>query len=148
MPAYAPRLAEAGTHPPAPRPRHGSGRSRTSHLPDHARNLKESRTDATREYPRTRSTVRSRPVPLDDEHRIAVRIEAVPFLDRDPVGPHHVLVPAERGDEHEERRAREVEVREESVDGPEPVRRADEEIGPPRSRPHGPVLARDRLQRA
>src|SRR5690606_3805298 len=54
----------------------------------------------------------------------------------------------ERGDEHEQRGARQVEVGDESIDGPVAVAGTDEEAGPAAARRDDAILTGDALQRA
>ena len=62
-----------------------------------------------------------------DEHRVAERVEAVALLDREPVEPARLLDARERHHEREQRRARQVEVRQQRVDAAELEARRDEE---------------------
>src|SRR4249920_1188084 len=50
-----------------------------------------------------------------DQHRIAERVEAVPLLDRELVEPKRLLGACEGHHEREQRRAGEVEVRQQGV---------------------------------
>src|SRR3990167_3932951 len=60
---------------------------------------------------------------LNNERGVAVGVEAVARADRVSVRLHDQLPPRERADQHEERRARQVEV------GQEDVHRAEAEAG-------------------
>ena len=60
---------------------------------------------------------------LDDEHAVAEAVEAVALADGLGVGVEDALAPGEGGDHHEERRLREVEVREHRVHGEKVVGR-------------------------
>src|SRR5207248_10986629 len=64
-----------------------------------------------------------------DQRRIAVAEEAVPVPDRLPVRGEDPVGPRESAHQHEERRSRQVEIREETVHGAEPVAGSDEEVG-------------------
>src|SRR6266508_670989 len=75
---------------------------------------------------------RRRSLPPGEEHGIAVAEEAVLPLHRLPVRGEHTPRAAEGADEHEQRRAGEVKVRDERVHRAERVGRADEEARPPR----------------
>src|SRR5262245_37371290 len=60
---------------------------------------------------------------------VAEGVEAVTGRNRVGVGSLHGLEAAEGGDEHEEGRARQVEVGEQEVDGAESIARGDEDVG-------------------
>src|SRR3990170_2662277 len=64
---------------------------------------------------------------LEDEHRIPVAVEPIPFAHRLRVGRKHRLAPPEGTHEREERGTRQVEVGEESVDGPEAMAGDDDQ---------------------
>src|SRR5712672_625646 len=66
---------------------------------------------------------------LYDQHRVAVAEETVALAHRLPVGGEDSIETRERGHQHEERRAGQVEVGEEPVHGAKAVARRDEEIG-------------------
>src|SRR5436190_16952525 len=53
----------------------------------------------------------------DDGHRVTVRIEAIALGDRLPVRAHREIVSGDGRDEHDQRRARKMEVRDDRVDG-------------------------------
>ena len=78
------------------------------------------------------------------EHGIAEGVEAVPLLDREPVEPARLLDPREGHHEGEQRRARQVEVRQERVDAAELEARRDEQLGAAGERP----AAGERLEHA
>ena len=59
-----------------------------------------------------------------DQHRIAEGVEAVALVDREPVELARLLDAGERHHEREQRRARQVEVRQQRVDAPELEARA------------------------
>ena len=82
------------------------------------------------------------------EHGVAVAVEAVAGGDGVGVGREHPLAAGEGRDQQEQRRARQVEVREERVDRAELVARHDGQIGPAGPGGDGAVRARGRLQRA
>src|SRR5688572_22301237 len=63
-----------------------------------------------------------------DEHRVAVGQEAVARGDGVAVGREDALAPGERGDEHEQGRARGMEVREEGIHEAEGPRLVDEDL--------------------
>src|SRR5688572_9141643 len=63
----------------------------------------------------------------EDEHRIAERVEAVALLDRAPVETARLLDAHERHHECQQRRAGQVEVRQQGVDAAEFEGRRDEE---------------------
>src|SRR5262245_49255258 len=65
--------------------------------------------------------------PSQQEHRVAEGVEAVPLGDRDPIELARLLHSGERHDEREQRRAREVEVRQQRIDPTELEARRDEE---------------------
>ena len=52
---------------------------------------------------------------LEDQHRIAVATKAVAAGDSLAVGIEHTLAADERGDEHQQRRTRQVEVRDQAA---------------------------------
>src|SRR5512140_4002147 len=66
-----------------------------------------------------------------DQHRVAVAEEAVPPRHRLPVRLEDPIAPPQGAREDQQGGAREVEVGEEGVDGPERVARPDEELGAP-----------------
>src|SRR4051794_9878975 len=92
---------------------------------------------------RTRA-IRSRSVRSQDQHRIAEGVEAVLLFDRDLVQAPHLLDTRERHYECEQRRARQVEVRQQRVDAPELEAGRDEELGAAGER----GVPTERLQRA
>ena len=65
----------------------------------------------------------------DNQHRVAVAVEAVLFLNRLPVGLGNKFRAAECLHQHEQRRAREMKVRHQRVDRPKLKRRANKQIG-------------------
>ena len=69
----------------------------------------------------------TRGVASEQEHRVAERVEAVALLDREPVQPPRLLDPGERHHEREQRRARQVEVRQQRVDAAKLEAGRDEE---------------------
>src|SRR5262245_4017126 len=68
----------------------------------------------------------------EDQHRVAERVEPIPLLDRTAVELERPLDTGECHHEREERRARQVEVREQGIHAPELEAGADEQCGPPR----------------
>ena len=68
-------------------------------------------------------------MPSEDEHAVAVAVEAVAFGDGGGVGGLHEVGAGHGGDEHEERGFREVEVSEEGVGAAERPWRVDEDGG-------------------
>src|SRR5690348_2968645 len=62
---------------------------------------------------------------LDDRHRIAVRVEPVAGVDRFAVRAHRQIVARKCGDEHDERRAREMEVRDQAIHRAKRIWRTD-----------------------
>ena len=60
---------------------------------------------------------------------VAVGIEAIAGVDRMRVGALHGVEPGERSDQHEERRARQMEVRHQKIDGAKAIARRDEDVG-------------------
>src|SRR5579871_1965180 len=89
----------------------------------------------------TSSGTRSR---SQDQHRVAEGIEAVALRDRDLVEPARLFDAREGHDERKQRRARQVEVRQEHVDPPKLEARQDEELGATGER----RSARERLEDA
>src|SRR5687768_15468556 len=85
---------------------------------------------------------------LQDHHRIAIRIEAVPLIDCLPVGPHRQLVSRERGDEHHEGGAGKMEIRDQFVHGAEAIGRTNEQACFSRSLGKGSVIAHRALEGA
>src|SRR5688572_118934 len=69
------------------------------------------------------------PASLEDQHRVAERVEPIPLLDRDLVEPSRLLDSREGHHEREQRRPRQMEVRQQPVDAPELEARRDEEVG-------------------
>src|SRR5438552_8203286 len=84
----------------------------------------------------------------NDRHRIAIAVEPIPLLNGFPVRPHHVLIARERAHQHEQRRARQVEVREQPVHRTERVRGMNEQPGLPGAWADLATLAGERLERA
>ena len=83
-----------------------------------------------------------------DQHRVAVAVEPISLLHRVPVRVEHQLAAGERADEHEQRRLRQVEVRQKSAQDLEVKSRVNEERRLPRVRPHAPaVFLRHRFKR-
>ena len=68
-------------------------------------------------------------MPSEDEHAVAVAVEAVAFGDGGGVGGFHEGGACHGGDEHEERGFGQVEVREEGVGALERPWRVDEDGG-------------------
>ena len=64
---------------------------------------------------------------LQDQHRVAVAVEAVSGLEGGTIGREDALAPGEGADQREQARSRQVEVREESVHGTEAAAGTDEE---------------------
>src|SRR6266545_2350047 len=92
----------------------------------------------------------SKPNPLmksDDEHGVAVRIEPIARRDGVTIGVEQELPAAKGGDEQEERRAREMEVRDQPVDDLEPIARIDVDVGGATARPHPAACVRRPLER-
>src|SRR6266851_5772389 len=89
----------------------------------------------------THSTVAT---PSQNEHGVAERVEAIALLHGEPVQPPRLLDPCERHHEREQRRAWQVEVRDQGVDASELEARRDEELGAALERP----AARKRLEHA
>src|SRR2546423_89916 len=130
-PQRAPR-AEPGCRATSPR---ASRTARTRRASLRAR--------ARRGCARTRAT-RSRFASSQDQHRIAEGVEAVLLFDRKLVQASHLLDTGERHHERQQRRARQVKIREERVDAPELEARHDEELGATGER----RVSRERLERA
>src|SRR5437899_5919666 len=84
----------------------------------------------------------------DDEHRIAITIEPIALPHRLPIGFHHPLRTAERTDQHEQRRAGQVKVRDQPVNDVEIEPRTNEQARLSRTRANPPSGNRCRLQRA
>src|SRR5690242_9895257 len=82
---------------------------------------------------------------LDDRHRVAVRVEAVAGLDRFAVRAHRQLIARECSDEHDERRAREMEVRDQAIHRAKCIRRTDEEASVTSALGERPVRAHGAL---
>ena len=85
---------------------------------------------------------------LQDQHAIAVAVEAVLFADGLRVGAEDQFLAGERADHHEQRRTGQVEVREHRVDGLEPIGRMDEDRTPPLPRLDDATGVRAGLERA
>src|SRR5437667_3665623 len=97
--------------------------------------------NARRRAERSRRVGRS-----DHEHRVPIGVEAVSLPHRLTVSREHVIAPRERADEHEETRAREMEVGDERGHGAEFERREDEEAGLTPAAVVGPVFECPRLE--
>src|SRR5262249_6004358 len=98
--------------------------------------------------PSVRSSAKAKSVTSEDQHGVAVRIEPVAEGDGVPVGVEGEVDTAERGDEQEQGRSREVEVRDQPVDDPEAVAGMDEEISAAPARANTAALAGRPLERA
>ena len=66
---------------------------------------------------------------LKNQHRVAITIKPIISLNRLLIGPHNQFIPTEGPDQNNQRRLREMEIRQNSVHRFKPVRRPDEEIG-------------------
>src|SRR5208337_2456850 len=86
--------------------------------------------------------------PTDQEAGVAVGIEAITRFDRMRIGRPHALEPAEGADEHEERRARQMEIGQKGVDRAEAVARRNEDRGLAGERPNAAALVRRGLDKA
>src|SRR5207253_2148663 len=86
--------------------------------------------------------------PLQQQTRVAVGVEAIARTNRVRVRLQDQLPARERRDEHEERGARQVKVRQERVHDPEAVARRDVDVGVTLERPHPPVRLGRTLERA
>src|SRR5438034_1506654 len=86
--------------------------------------------------------------PLQQQTRAAVGIEAIARTNRVRVRLQDQLPARERRDEHEERGARQVKVRQQRVHDPEAVARRDVDVGVTLERPHPPVRLGRTLERA
>ena len=73
--------------------------------------------------------------------------KAVALLDGDVVGVQDLFPAGERGDQHDERTLRQVEIRDERIHGLESVAGIDENIRPGGGLMEEPVLIRKRFQR-
>ncbi len=78
-----------------------------------------------------------------DQHRIAKGVEPVALLHGQFVQPANLVNARERHDERQQRRSRQVKVRQEHVDAPELEARHDEQLSPAGQRPS----VRNRLER-
>ena len=65
---------------------------------------------------------------LPDEHGVAVAVEAVSLGDGMRIGAQDVLSAGERAHEHEQRRAREMEIRHQAINDLEVIARVDEQF--------------------
>src|SRR5688572_32622955 len=76
-----------------------------------------------------------------DRHRVPIREEAILPLDGFAVRAHDEIVSGERGDQHDQRRTREMEIRDQVVDDPKAVAWPDEEpcVSVPRAEATGIV---------
>src|SRR2546426_4458998 len=86
--------------------------------------------------------------PLQQQTRVAVGVEAIARTNRVRVRLQDQLPARERRDEHEERGARQVKVRQQRVHDPEAVARRDVDVGVTLDRPHPPVRLGRTLERA
>src|SRR5881628_157286 len=75
-----------------------------------------------------------------DQHGVAVRVEAVAGCDGVVVRAQQGLAAGEGGGQEQQRRARQVKVRQQRVDHAEPVARTDGEVGNAVEGPHAPRL--------
>ena len=83
-----------------------------------------------------------------DEHRVSEAEEAVLFLNGDLVGGHRLVVAVEGSNQHDKGALRQVEVRNQAVDGFQLDAGIDEDAGIPAARHDLAVLSPDRFQRA
>src|SRR6478752_2458912 len=63
-----------------------------------------------------------------DQHRVAVGEEAIAFAHRMRVSGEHALAARERGDQHQQGRFGQMEIRDQSVDARDAVAREDEDL--------------------
>src|SRR5262245_65802060 len=93
----------------------------------------------SRARPSTFSSSKPKPPISGDQHRFAVRVEAIARLDRVAVRAQDGLPSGERRYQDEQARSREMEVGDERVHDPEPMPGSDEEIRGAPARPHPPL---------
>src|SRR5688572_3591020 len=84
----------------------------------------------------------------EDEHGVAVAVEAVAERDRFGIRAEHPLAPREGGDEEQERRPGQVEVGDQAVEDRESVPGHDDEVGRAGARPDLATGQRAGLERA
>src|SRR5687767_10371801 len=65
---------------------------------------------------------------LQNQHRVAVAVEAIPGGDGVTVGAEHALAAGKGGHQHQERGLRQVKVRNQSLHDPEGMPRADKQL--------------------
>ena len=80
--------------------------------------------------------------PSNQQARIAVGVESIMLGNGMRVGRLHLLETAERGDEHEQGRARQMEIGQQHIDGAEAVARRDEDVCIPREWADDAILTR------
>src|SRR5581483_12168055 len=76
------------------------------------------------------------------QHRIAVREEPIAFRHGVPIGVENQLAPGERRNEHEQRRFRQMEIRDQRIDARDAVARKNEDLRLAGERSHFAVAAR------
>ena len=78
--------------------------------------------------------------------RIAIRIKPIATRDRVRIGLLHRLQPGERRHQHEQRRARQMEIGQQDIDRAKAIARRDEDRGLARKRLDGAVLGRSAFE--
>src|SRR5207248_396616 len=86
--------------------------------------------------------------PSRNQRGVAVGIESIAGGDGVAVGGEHGVATRERGDQQQQRRARQVEIRQQRVDDAEPMTRPDGDVSDAVERPHAPRLVGGALERA
>src|SRR5687767_7077123 len=76
---------------------------------------------------------------LENEHCVAVTVEPVFSLDRMAIGVENQIVSRQRGHEHQKRRARQVEVRDQPTHHTKLKSGIDEQIRSPRAGSYTPL---------
>ena len=66
--------------------------------------------------------------PLQNQHAIAVAVEAVAFANRFLISPKQKLATGKRTNEHEQGRSRQMEICQKKIDGPELIWRINKKI--------------------
>src|SRR5690349_9122275 len=87
------------------------------------------------------------PSHLHDRHGVAIRVEAVARSHRFAIRTHHEIVSRERGDQHDERGARQMKVGDEAIDRSKRVRGSNEYARVSRAGVNRAVLVGHRLER-
>src|ERR1700730_4156248 len=89
-----------------------------------------------------------RPIHLQDQHAIAVTVKTIALANGFLISTQQELAPGERAHEHEQSRARQMEIRKQKIDMLKLIRRINEKIGGAVLRDYFVVFPAGRLEDA